>query len=204
MAGALANFFKTIDAFKKPVAFTKNRKERYRTVCGGLCTILIIVLMIFYLYLLITEPFISETLTKTIVGTTVSCNTTTGTNTTTGGGTTTDPSSPTISEPVTGTIDVSDPISWIKYHKAKKEVILRRSYNNSTVHYPYQHGFQFGIAYGGTYDPTVVQIGFYAVTKTASSSGILSQLLDMNYCDVSQLPPTVQDEANAYFMGGML
>lgn len=44
------------DAFSRTVNFTSNRKDMYRTSCGGCATLLIIALMVLYLLIIISNP----------------------------------------------------------------------------------------------------------------------------------------------------
>lgn len=57
-----SSMLRAIDAFQKPIAFTHNKKDTYKTKCGGLLTLLIYVLMIVYAIILITQPLKADSI----------------------------------------------------------------------------------------------------------------------------------------------
>jgi hypothetical protein len=52
----LTERLKDADAFGRPITLTHNGRSSFKTVCGGLCTILVAVLILLYLAMLIIKP----------------------------------------------------------------------------------------------------------------------------------------------------
>ena len=50
------NFISRFDSFSENVTFTINGKEKFKTKCGGVATLLIAVLMLAYLAILVSQP----------------------------------------------------------------------------------------------------------------------------------------------------
>ena len=52
-----SDIIKNCDAFSKPISFSRNRRDPFSTLCGGIISILIIFTMGAYLYILLNDPW---------------------------------------------------------------------------------------------------------------------------------------------------
>ncbi|CAI2386380.1 unnamed protein product [Moneuplotes crassus] len=125
-----------VDAYGTPIAFTHNGKSKFKTACGGLLTILSVLCVAGFIYVMIDDPMKLKKITDTNVVTTDTTNTTTQTvvvanNTDNDGGTT----------------PPAETIEWI----TTTETVMTSSYDDLVnVQYPTKHNLTeagFGIAF---------------------------------------------------------
>ncbi|CAI2367390.1 unnamed protein product [Moneuplotes crassus] len=189
--------------FSKPVTFTKNGKEKYKTLCGGLTTIFIFLALIGYGIILITSPFIQKINSIEVGPVTgdLSCNSgggNTGGNT---GGyfcqnvTTCPENSQNLCSSVSGTVETDDEVPFVMYNKVSKVPSHDAAYKSTFENYIFTNGFRIAFKWRDhLFDPK--SFSFISLLGQSEDGGETksSVSLSMVPCTTAMFPTEISGE----------
>lgn len=191
--------------FSKPVSLTKNGQENYKTVCGGLTTIIIFFILVGYLVILLTTPFVKDSISTTVTPATgtLDC-------TSTGGGGTTVPvghvyvcetvttcpvNGPALCSPVTGTLSTLDAVPFVQYSKAQEIQTYIPAYNDTAVHSPFANGFQIAFKWrAGIIDPNMFSVDVFKISSSDGGVTITPTQMNLVACTTAMFPSQISAE----------
>lgn len=61
MLGIIGEKIRGIDTFGTPIVLSYNGRTKYKTICGGVLSTVLTLLVLFYIYLLVTTPLTLST-----------------------------------------------------------------------------------------------------------------------------------------------
>ncbi|CAI2371462.1 unnamed protein product [Moneuplotes crassus] len=190
----------------KPIAFTKNGKEKYKTCCGGLATILIFCAMVGYTVVLLTNSFVKETTSTAMTPATgtLDCSSSGGGDDGTTYGphtyvcdtkTTCPEHSEELCTPVTGEVTASDTLPFLQYNKETTLKMYSSVYNSTEVHYPFMYGFNIAFGWrGNIIDPGSFSVGGLVNYSEDGGSTLGSTVLSMVSCTTDMFPAELADQ----------
>lgn len=152
MKKLLSEKLKDVDSFGKPISLMYNERSRFKTACGGVLTILIIVLTLLYVVLLAMEPTkiqfkdrkITETSADKVVGISINQNSTLLTNQ-----------------------GVSPTLTWMKITDTKETSKYKENAEDTTVHKLSKSKWAFAITYLLQYDESYLFVNAFQVTRNS-------------------------------------
>ncbi|CAI2371826.1 unnamed protein product [Moneuplotes crassus] len=190
----------------KPISFTKNGKEKYKTLCGGLATILIFCAMVGYTVVLLTNSFVKETTSTAVTPATgaLDCSSSGGGDDGTTYGphtyvcetkTTCPEHSEELCTPVTGEVTASDTLPFLQYNKETTLKMYSSVYNSTEVHYPFMYGFNIAFGWrGNIIDPDSFSVRGLVNYSEDGGSTLGSTILSMVSCTTDMFPAELADQ----------
>ena len=171
---ALANFLVTLDVFPKEISFLVKSRDKHKTVCGGIATVLILALVLTYLVLMLIEPlkFSSSVVNSSTTITSID------------GGSTSNNSEISIQN---------------KYRFTQSTIFANMSYNYKS-NFPIKYGFMFAMKFlNNPIDPTKLSIDIYSL-RVNSSGGYVNPI-PIVQCTKDMFPAELWYEFDDYNLG---